>query len=318
LICAQADATDSAYKEKIMKHLIAVLSIVCLLVSASVLPAAAAQDAPAAPVPCNPDQVKQVTDIALHWGDQMNTVWQATYDKTLDGDTASLLDWGDLYVSYFKDIYDNLPACIDGAVYGDAVGLFLNRQMTISAILVLNDEQNAAKSGDADVNQALSDTFKLQANLNQRSIAEINGLVNQLKAGTGISAWAATCDAEQAKFSDQLDGFDQTYYNLRDGLQAYLDSGTVEKDTYIASLKLVGDLDTALAAQTLCADFYVHLINELYTYGDTLTTLTLGQIAPYMSGNASADRFNTLLAYCNDALYGSANGLTAATATEEP
>ena len=293
-----------------MKHLIAVFGMVCLLVSASVLPAAA-QDAPAAPVPCNADQVKQLSDTALHWGDQMNTVWQTTYDKTLEGDTANLLDWGDLYVSYFNDIFPNLPACIDGAVYGDAIGLFLNRQMTISAVLVLNDEQNAAKSGDADVNQALSDTFKLQANLNQRAVAEINGLVNQLKAGTGISSWAATCDAEQAKFSDQLDGFDQTYASLMPAMQTYLDSGTVDKDTYIASLKLVGDLDTAIATQTLCADFYDHLIGDFYTFGDTLTTLTLGQIAPYMSGNANADRFNTLLNYCNDALNSSVNGATA-------
>ena len=284
-----------------MKYRTAVLVMVCLLVSVAVFPAAA-QDAPVAPVPCNADQVKQLSDTALHWGDQMNTVWQTTYDQTLDGDTANLLDWGDLYVSYFNDIYPNLPTCIDGAVYGDAVGLFINRQMTISSILVLNDEQNAAKSGDADVNQALSDTFKLQANLNQKAVAEINGLVNQLKEGTAIAAWAATCDTEQAKFSDQLDGFDQTYASLTPAMQTYLDSGTVDKTTYIASLKLVGDLDTAIATQTLCADFYDHLIGDLYTFGDTLTTLTLGQIAPYMSDSASAERFNTLLGYCNDAL----------------
>ena len=293
-----------------MRHLIVVFVMVCLLVCASVFPAVA-QNAPVAPVPCNADEIKQLADTSSHWGDQMNTVWQTTYDKTLEGDTANLLDWGDLYVSYFNDIYPNLPVCIDGVVYGNAVGLFLNRQMTISAILVLNDEQNAAKSGDADVNQALSDTFKLQANLNQKAVADINTLVNQLKAGTGITAWAATCDAEQAKFSDQLDAFDQTYASLMPAMQTYLESGAVDKSTYIASLKLVSDLDTAIASQTLCADFYDHLIGAFYTYGDTLTTLTLGQIAPYMSGTASADRFNTLLQYCNDALTSYVNGATA-------
>jgi len=52
-----------------------------------------------------------------------------------------------------------------------------------------------------------------------------------------------------------------------------------------------------MSSQTLCADFYDHVINDCFVFGDTLTTLTLGQIAPYMSGNASADRFNTLLQY---------------------
>lgn len=297
-----------------MRHLIVVFVMVCLLICASVFPAVAQN----APVPCNADEIKQVTDTALQWGDQMNTVAQKTYDKTLDGDTAKMLDWGDLYVSFFNDIYSNLPTCIDGIVYGNAVGLMLNRQMTLEAMIVLNDEQNAAKSGDADVNQVLQTTFNLQNDLAKRGVTDVNTLVNQLKAGTGITAWVPTCDAEQAKFSDQLDAFDQTYASLTPALQTYLNDGTVDKATYIASLTLVSDLDTALANQTLCADFYDHLINALYTYGDTLTTLTLGEVAPSMSGSANADRFDTLLGYCNDALNSYINGATVtATATAE-
>ncbi len=298
-----------------MKRLFVIFVMVGLLACVSVFPSFA-QDAAAAPVPCDTDQVKQVTDTALQWGDQMNTTSQKAYDKTVDGDIEKMLDWGDLYVSFFNDIYPNLPVCIDGLVYGNAVGLMLNRQMTLETAIVLNDEQNAAKSGDADVNQALQTTLNLQNDLAKQGVTDVNTLVNQLKAGTGITAWVATCTADQAKFTDQLNGFDQTYASLTPALQTYLDSGTVDKDTYIASLKLVGDLDTAMASQTLCADFYDHLIGDLYTFGDTLTTLTLGQIVTYMPGSASADRFDTLLKYCNDALNSSLNGATDTAAAE--
>ncbi len=289
--------------------------MLCLFACTAVFPAAA-QDAPAAPVPCSADEVKQVADLGLPFGDQLNTVSQKAYDKTLDGDTTSMLDWGDLYVSFFNDTYSKLPTCIDGVLYGNAVGLMLNGQLTIQAMLALNDQQNAAKNGDADVNQALLATFKLQDALAKAGVSSVNNLITQVKGGTATSDWVPACTADQAKFSTQLDELDQTYTTLLPALQTYLDTGTVDKTTYIASLKLVSDLDTLVkATPSICADDYDHMIGDMYTFGDTLTSLTLGQIAP-PSDSASADRLTTLLGYCNDTLKNYVDGL-AATATPE-
>jgi hypothetical protein len=297
-----------------MKQHIAVFVMVCLLVCVSVFPSVA-QDATVAPDPCNADQVKQVTDTALQWGDQMNTVSQKAYDKTLDGDTQKMLDWGDLYVSFFNDIYPNLPTCIDGVIYGNAVGLMLNRQMNLETMLVLNDEQNATKTGDADVNQALQAAFDIQDALAKVGVSAINAVVTQVKSGTGIPNWLPACAADQTELGTQITDLEQTYAGLQPAMQAYLENGTVDKDTYIAVLKLVNDTATlANANPAPCADDYTRLVNDIYTFGDTLTTLTLGQIAPYMSGDVNADWFNTLLQYCNDTLN---SYLPEATATAE-
>jgi len=161
-----------------VKRRIALFSMLCLFVCTAVFPAAA-QDTQAAPVPCTADEVKQVADVGLPFGDQLNTVSLKAYDKTLDGDTANMLDWGDLYVSFFHDVYPKLPTCIDGVVYGNAVGLMLNRQMSFEAMIVLNDEQLAAKSGDADVNQALLAAFKLQGELANAGVRAVNTLITR-------------------------------------------------------------------------------------------------------------------------------------------
>lgn len=58
------------------------------------------------------------------------------------------------------------------------------------------------------------------------------------------------------------------------------------------------------------------MIGDMYTFGDTLISLTLGQIAPSMAGSASADRFNSLIGYCDETLNNYVNG-EAATATPE-
>ena len=294
-----------------MKHHIALLVMVCLLVSTAVFPAAA-QDAPAAPVPCDADQVKQVADTALQWGDQMNAVAQRAFDQTLDGDTEKMLAWGDLYVSFFNDIYINLPDCIDGVVYGNAVGLMLNRQMNLETILVLNDAQNATKSGDADVNQELQAVFATQDALAKSGISANNAIVNLLQSGTGIPNWMPACTPDQTEVGTQMTDLEETYAGMQPALQAYLENGTVDKDTYITMLKLVNDTGAlANANSEPCAENYTRLTNDIYTYGDTLTTLTLGQIAPYMSENTNADQFNTLLQYCNDAMNSYLNEATA-------
>lgn len=293
-----------------MKRLVAVSIVVCLLVCAAVL-SAAAQDAPTAPVPCNADQVKQVLDLALPFGDQLNTVAAGNYPQTLDGNTTKMLDWGDLYVSFFNDIYYNLPNCIDGVVYGNAVGLMLNRQMNLETIIVLNGAQNATNTGDADVNQALQPVFDIQDALAKVSVSAVNAVVNLLQSDTGIPNWLPDCTADDAELGTQLADLEQTYAGLHPSLQAYLDEGTVDKETYISMLNLVNDTaTTANANPEPCNEYYSQMANDLYIFNDTLTTLTLGQIAPYVSETANGERLNMLLAYCNDALNSYLNGAT--------
>jgi hypothetical protein len=288
--------------------------MVCLLGWTAVLPAAA-QDAP---VPCTADEAKQVSELGLHFGDQMNTVSLATFDKTLDGDTAKMLGWAGLYRSFFNDVYPQVPLCIDGVVYSNNVGTMLSEQLTLEVTLVLNDIQQAANTGDADVNQGLSDLMTLQGERAQQALPLINAFVTQLNEGTGIPEWLPACTADQLTFTTQLDEFEQTYDGLHDGLQAYLDSGTVDKETYLAVIKLVNDMDTAMKAaeQNTCADYYYRAFEDAYKFGDTFITLTLGQIAPDVQASASAEQFNTLLQYCNDALNAYINP-EAATATAE-
>ena len=299
-----------------MKRLVAMFVIVCLLAGMSVLPTAA-QDESADPVPCTADEVKQVADLALPFGDQLNTVASGNYDQTLDGDISKMLDWGDLYVSFFNDLYPELPSCIDGVMYGDAVGLLLNRQMTLEAMIVLSDEQIATNSVDSDVDKAMTDALQIQSAFAKQGVSGVNNIVNQVKEGTATPSWVHACSADELQFTTQLDNVEEAYGIIVPYLQDYLDGGSVDKNIYIGSLQIVTALDVAINnLPVVCADYYWRLANDIYNYGDTLTTLTLGQIAPYITEGDNADRFNTLLGYCNDGLSSYVDRLTA-TATPE-
>ena len=294
-----------------MKDLFAGFVTMSLLFYSSVF-TTVAQDNPEEPVPCDVDQVNKVLDLALPFGDQMNTVSLGDYPQTLDGDISKMLDWSDLYLSFFNDVYPELPNCIDGLMYGDAVGLMLNRQMTLEAMIVLNDVEIAMNSGDGDFNQAMTDVFQIRSDFAQQGVTSVNNIVNQLMTGTGISGWFPVCTPDQLEFMAQLDAVEEAYAIILPFLQTYLDEGTVHKNIYIGSMNIVTALDVGINNLTaVCSDYYLRLVNDAYLYGDTLTTLTLAQIALSMSGNVNTDRFDALLQYYNDALYGYVTDATA-------
>lgn len=299
-----------------MKALFAAFVMASLLLSTFVFPTDA-QDNPDAPVPCTADQVQQVLDLALPFGDQLNTTIAGNYPQTLDGDTELMLAWGDLYVDFFNDIYYNLPDCIDGVVYGNAVGLMLNRQMNIVTLAVLNRAQNETNTGDADVNQALQPVFDIQDALAQVGVGAVNAVVNLLQSGTGIPNWLPDCTPDQTELGLQLADLEYTYAALQPSLQAYVDDGTVDNETYIGVLNLVND--TAIVANANsepCNEQYAQLVGDLYVFNDTLTTVTLGQIAPYVSDSDNAERLNALLEYYTYTLNSYLNGTTETAATD--
>ena len=298
-----------------MRLRIALFLMMCLLVWVTVLPAAA-QDAPPSRPPCTADEVKQIADSALAFGDQLNAVSNKSYDQTLDGDTTKLLDWLGLYQSFLLNEFPGVPDCVDGVVYGNNVGITLNQQVTLQAAVVLDDVQQAATSGDDDLYQALSALSQPQSEAVRAGVSAITAVANQMKAGTASPDWLPACTADQLKFNTQLDEFEQSYVSLQGGLQSYLDSGTVDKETYFAATKLVTDMATAVKAigANVCADYYFRALDDAYKFGDTFTALTMGQAAPAIAGSANADQFNTMLQWINAMASASLN---AATATPE-
>lgn len=280
-----------------MNRRIAFAALLCLLVGTIVFPAAA-QDAPPSRPPCTADEVKQIADIAVAFGDQLNTTLNKDYDQTLDGDTAKLLDWLGLYQSFLLNEFPGVPNCVDGVVYGNNVGITLNQQVTLQAALLLEGVQQAAKSSDADLNQALSDLVQLQSEAVQAGVSAINAVVTQMQAGVASPEWLPACTADQLKFSTQLDEFEQTYASLQGGLRAYLDTGTVDNETYFVVTKLTTDMALAINAvgADVCADYYFRALDDAYKFGDIFTALTLGKAAPAISGN---DQFDTMYQWMN-------------------
>lgn len=91
---------------------------------------------------------------------------------------------------------------------------------------------------------------------------------------------------------------EQTFASLQRGLRAYLDTGTVDKETYFAVTKLTTDMAIAIndVGAEVCADYYFRALDDAYKFGDTFTALTLGQAAPAISGN---DQFDTMYQWMN-------------------
>ncbi len=288
-----------------MKLRIALFSMMCLLVWVTVIPATA-MDAPPSRPPCTADEVKQISDTADAFRDQLNTILQKTYDEMLDGDTVKLLDWLGLYQSFLLETFPGVPDCVDGVVFANNVGITLNQQVTLQAAVVLDDINKAAKTSDDDLYQALAALAQPQSEAVNAGVPAITAVANQMKAGTA--------SPDQLKFNTQLDEFEQTYASLQGGLQAYLDSGTVDKDTYFAMIKLETDMATAIntIGADVCADYYFRALDDAYKFGDTFTALTMGQAAPAIAGSANADQFNTLLQWINAMLNANLNAGTVA------
>lgn len=280
-----------------MKLRITLFLMICLLVFATVIPAAA-QDVPPSRPPCTADEVTLIADIAVAFGDQLNTILNKDYDQTLDGDTAKLLDWLGLYQSFLLNEFPGVPDCVDGVVYGNTVGITLNRQVTLQAAVLLEDVQQAAKADDKDLNQALADLVQVQSEAVQAGFSAISAVVSQMQAGVASPEWLPACTADQLQFTIQLDEFEQTYAGLPGGLRAYLDTGTVDKATYFAVMKLVTDMAAAINAISadVCADYYFRALDDAYKFGDTFTALTLGQTAPVITGN---DQFEAMHQWMN-------------------
>ena len=229
--------------------------------------------------------------------------------QLLAGSTEKMLDWARLYQSFFTDEFPTAPDCIDGVAYGNNVGTMLNEHVTILAAVVLGDAQIATNTSDDDLTQALTPMLQLQGDLVTDAITSVEAYVTQLKTGSGIPAWLPTCTDDQQDFMTQLSDFEQTYSDLLPGLQAYLDGGTVDKDTYLAVIKLVADMDTAIIAnqQNMCAGIYYRVLDDVYKFGDTFSALTLAQAAPAISGN---DRFDTMNQWLTAVLNGYLNPMT--------
>lgn len=165
-----------------MKLRVALFSMMCLVVFATVIPATA-QDAPPSRPLCAADEVTMIADIATAFGDQLNTVMNKAYDQTLDGDTARLLDWLTLYQSFLLNEFPGVPDCIDGVVYGNNVGITLNQQMILQAAVLLTHIQQAAKNSDSDLSKPLSDLVQVQSETVEAGMSAISAVVSQMQAG---------------------------------------------------------------------------------------------------------------------------------------
>ncbi len=289
------------------------LVLTLLLVFAVVIPAAA-QDAPSTPQPCSKDDLANVLTTISTIAPKLATAAKTTTTvQTTEQFTGGALAWGDVYQTFFTDTYNAFPACIDGVLMSDYMGLLFNEQMSLLSTGLYNQVLLEAKANDADVTQALGDLSKIQAKTASNLGSGFSGYTASLKAGTGQPTWLPACTDDQMKLATQLDDFEKTYYDQSDALQSYLDNGTVDKDTYITIAKGLSEMSSALdSGSASCAELYQRALNCMYLYGDTFTALSLGQTAPYLKDSADAEAFNSLVTYYNGVL---TSYLTPATAT---
>jgi hypothetical protein len=126
----------------------------------------------------------------------------------------------------------------------------------------------------------------------------INAVVTQMQAGVASPDWLPACTVEQRQFTTQLDEFEQTFASLQGGLRAYLDTGTVDNETYFRVIELATDIAAAIntIGAAVCADYYFRALDDAYKIGDTFTALTLAQPAPAISGN---DQFEAMHQWMN-------------------
>lgn len=289
-----------------MKRSLALLFVLSLIVVLTAVFPTSAQDSASDPVVCTKDQLTQILTTISSIGPKLAAASAATSnEQSAEALMSNVLAWGDVYQTYFAESYNAFPACVDGVLMADAMGLLFEQQMTLVSMGLLNFAQNAANETDADITQALVDLTKVQVESATGLSGGFSSYTNVIKGGTAQPSWLPACTDDQLKFATQMDEMDNTYNEQYDALQSYLDGGSVDKDTYIAVAKLIGDMSSALnAGSGGCAELYRRAANCMYLYGDTFTALTLGLTVPYVADSDNAEAFGALSQYFNDVVSG--------------
>jgi hypothetical protein len=259
------------------------------------------------PVACTQDEDNQIHDLLHQLDDKVSNASTVGADvSTPEKALAGLLAWGDVNQSFFSDVYPNMPTCVDGIFVQAVAGLLFEQQLALDSAVAYSVYATQAQQFDNDVHTALSATVQGVADQMQQNISSYTSIVPALAHGPVIPGYLPTCTADQLKFNDTLDGFEQRYADLAPNLQAYLDSGTVDNATYIAAAGLMTDLNAALkVGSTSCAELFTRILYDNYTFMDTFIALGLGAASPYiqdLSDTDSVDKFNALRDYFNSAL----------------
>jgi hypothetical protein len=286
-----------------MKRTILLVLIVLALIA--VFPAAAQDEEVTQPDPCTVEQLGEAVTAIQSINEKVQTATQASQSlTTAEEQTASLLAWGDAYMTYMGETYATFPYCIDGAITADLLGLMLNQQLTLSSMSLLSTEQIAAGDDDEDLTAAMVETATAQGSLLQNSAAGFSQMSTSLKSGTPVPNWLPACTDEQNEYAATLDEYENAFYTeQRDALEAFIEDGTVDPDAYLTIVKLVNSLGADLSKGSGgCAELYYRTLNNIVIFNDALTAMSIGLTVPYLEGtDAEAvttlrDQFGALLA----------------------
>jgi len=291
-----------------MKRGILLVLLLSLLVVAF---PAAAQDAVSTPAACTDAERAQVVDLVNKGTASFGQAGQNNAgDQSIEALTAKMIDYGNAVIDFNSNYYSNFPACMDGILMQETVGVTIITNMTLLiAWNTLDKYEKAAEAPNTDLVTAIEAAIASGTTDMQSAGQSFSTVFAQLAQGPVMTEWFPACTAEQLSSEAivKLDDFEQTYSNMAPDLQAYLDDGTLDDSTYLAALQLWTDPNTDIKSFSACADVFPRIINDLHIFGDTLITLTYARTQGYVDNQADADTaakydetvttFNSVLQY---------------------
>jgi hypothetical protein len=274
------------------KSLISILLVLLLLMAVS---AASAQDDSEIGT-CSAEDIQAVVAAIGQIAPQMAEAAAAS-PGVMDTDqlATTLAAWGSVYVNYYNDVYPNFPRCADSVMLADVLGLLLNAQVSIQSMALLNTAQTDAGDNDAAVEAALKEMTTGQTEMLQAYGSSFQGQAGSLQQGPTLPSWLPACTDEQNESTTELDEIEAAFIEQQEALQAYLDEGTVDTETYLAVIGLITRINAALKNGDFgCAELYERVFGDVLLFNDVFSLLSLGQALPYLAESDNAEALTAL------------------------
>jgi hypothetical protein len=275
------------------KVLLSILLVALLVMSFS---AASAQEETSTVALCTAADLPGAATVLGEIAPQMADAANASPGAADAGQLAtSLAAWGSVYVNYFSDVYPNFPNCADSVFLSDTLALLISSQNAVLSSALLNTAQTDAGDKDADTEAALAAFVGAKTPELQNIGSSFQGIAAQIQAGTPLPSWLPACTEDQAQFTTELDAIEATFAEQTEALQAYLDEGTVDQESYQALLGVSAQLSGALTGGNGgCNELYRRIIDDVLWYNDTITLLNVGQALPYLQESESVEGLTAL------------------------
>lgn len=277
------------------------LPILLLLIGLLVLPAISAAQEEKTPTVCTTNEYIRIM-LTFSTSGIAEEIAAFTNATNTGKALAVVAAWRDLDEVFVNNIDPNIPQCLDAILTREAMALAFSQQAVLPSLVLLSEQPNRSDEIGVSAHQMIQVLGPDQFELMDANLKAFSGLATQLQNGESL-AWLPPCTEEQSEFALQLEMFEQAYADQEEALWNYVETGSIEDETYLNVFRLLVELNEQLVdGNGACSELYRRTNEMTVGFNNTFLALTVGLLAPDAATSEDEVTINGLKAYYNQRL----------------